>query len=144
MNTKICTICKEKKELNKFHSDPKKRLGVSQRCGACSSKMVKKIRDLKRKDPTWVAQERLRSRSKLFKCRYGITLEAYDQLAKSQDNLCKICSKLPKNGRYLVVDHCHKTGKIRGLLCDGCNVAIAILDNKGLLDKALTYLNVTI
>jgi hypothetical protein len=56
-----------------------------------------------------------------------ITVKEYDVRLKSQGGKCAICNKLPKeNGKALAVDHCHKTGKIRGLLCDSCNKHLAL------------------
>ena len=53
---------------------------------------------------------------------YGITLQDYDNLRAEQDNACYICQR-PETDftRPLVVDHCHSTGRVRGLLCNWCN-----------------------
>jgi hypothetical protein len=70
---------------------------------------------------------------------YGISVQEYDKLVKNQDGKCCICGEIPK--RWLVVDHCHKTGVIRGLLCDDCNMALGrFKDDPVLLTKALEYL----
>jgi len=82
-----------------------------------------------------------------LKCKYGITLAGYDALLKKQKGVCAIC-KLPYRGtnvagkpRRLDVDHCHKTGQIRGLLCNGCNQGIAFFfDKEDLLPKARAYI----
>jgi Recombination endonuclease VII len=77
---------------------------------------------------------------------YGITLEYYRSLLESQDNLCRICKgpgfKLqPKQRILLVVDHCHKTNIVRGLLCHNCNRALGLLkDSTTNLREALSYL----
>jgi len=63
-----------------------------------------------------------RRRNERFKRRYGITLDDYNEMLKKQSNKCKICKISPDNlKRKLCIDHCHETGKIRGLLCDKCN-----------------------
>lgn len=72
--------------------------------------------------------------------RYGLLPEEYDQMLYNQDSKCAICGKPPKGKYPLAIDHHHKTGKVRGLLCFGCNRAIAILDNPELLNKANAYL----
>src|SRR2546428_9677 len=51
---------------------------------------------------------------------YGITPEQYDQMLLEQQGRCKICPRRPSK-RKLNIDHCHKTGKVRGLLCWRCN-----------------------
>jgi hypothetical protein len=64
-----------------------------------------------------------------LKLYYGITLIQYNEIFNSQNGCCKICgthqSELKK---ALFVDHDHKTGKIRGLLCHQCNIGIGIFN----------------
>lgn len=52
--------------------------------------------------------------------RLGLTIKQYEAMSKKQKHKCAICHK-PENGRRLAVDHCHKTGKVRALLCGPCN-----------------------
>ncbi len=73
---------------------------------------------------------------------YGITIDEYEELAAMQGNVCWMCKKkeMSKDG-YLHVDHCHKTGKIRGLLCGPCNRGIGALgDSIELLRRGIEYL----
>jgi hypothetical protein len=73
----------------------------------------------------------------------GITLsfEEYLVMVSRQKGVCAICKKINKNGRALAIDHCHKTGKVRGLLCGKCNIGIGLLDDDiKLLQKATKYL----
>lgn len=76
--------------------------------------------------------------------RYGLTKEQYLEMMEAQRSGCAICggsSGSSRNRRVLCVDHCHHTGKIRGLLCDNCNKGIGCLkDDVGLVRKALLYL----
>ena len=83
-----------------------------------------------------------------FKKNYGITLKQYEQMMADQDNLCAICEK-PENAvnpttqkvRNLAVAHCHKTGKVRGLLCTSCNSIIGHADDSvDLLEEAIHYI----
>jgi hypothetical protein len=81
-------------------------------------------------------------RLRYLKRRYGITIEQYDTMVEKQGGLCAICGK-PPNGRWkrLAVDHCHKTGKVRGLLCHACNVLLGHAeDNWEVLCNAVRYL----
>lgn len=72
--------------------------------------------------------------------KYGITLEQYEQLEKKQKGVCAICGNKNQN-KKLDVDHCHKTGKVRGLLCSNCNNGLGkFKDDKTLLNKAIKYL----
>ena len=79
---------------------------------------------------------------------YGINLDDYDRMLAEQGGVCAIC-KQPERAfekrfdrvRKLAVDHCHDTGKVRGLLCTGCNQGIGNFDhNIELLRLAITYL----
>lgn len=54
---------------------------------------------------------------------YGITLEQYDEMFRQQGGACAVCGSVPKKNR-LSVDHDHATGKVRGLLCMNCNIAL--------------------
>ncbi len=80
--------------------------------------------------------------------KYKITPSEYSAMFSQQNGRCKICN-LPETTvdtrygrtRTLSVDHDHKTGKIRGLLCEQCNRALGMLkDNRLLLEKAILYL----
>ena len=77
--------------------------------------------------------------------KYGLTPDQYDDRLKSQNGCCAICkSNSPKTSRikHFCVDHCHKTGKIRGLLCSKCNRAIGLLeDSVEFLQTAIGYLS---
>ncbi len=71
---------------------------------------------------------------------YGLTLEMYDELLASQDGCCAICRDFSR-GRPLHVDHCHTTGRVRGILCFTCNTALGkFRDSRDLLQKADQYL----
>ena len=80
-----------------------------------------------------------------LKYKYGITLEEYQFQYKKQKGVCKICKQKQKGVRYkwLSVDHNHKTGKVRGLLCWHCNKALGLFqDNIKNLKAAIRYLYV--
>ena len=84
---------------------------------------------------------RLSNRRSVVKCNYGITLEQYDKMFEAQGNSCAICNGVNKSGRKLSVDHDHKTGKVRGLLCGKCNHGIGQFnDSVRLLQKVISYL----
>lgn len=71
--------------------------------------------------------------------RYGKTIEDYDVTIAAQNGCCALCLRPPKNKR-LAWDHCHETGRIRGLLCVGCNGHLGGLgDNEAGLLRALAY-----
>jgi len=75
--------------------------------------------------------------------KYNLTIDGYNQLLIEQNGCCKICGRhQTKLKKKLVVDHCHRTGKVRGLLCYNCNLGIGLLfDNQTILQSAINYLN---
>lgn len=79
---------------------------------------------------------------------YGITLEQYLDMAEKQNYVCALCGKSNfamgcTHTGCLVVDHDHKTGKVRGLLCHNCNRALGLLhDDPDLMHKASEYVKV--
>lgn len=75
--------------------------------------------------------------------RHGITLEQYHQMLEDQDHKCAICQRYPEDNpkNPWHVDHDHKTGKIRGILCHACNTALGnFKDDPETLGNALKYL----
>ena len=94
------------------------------------------------KNTTTKSGKKEKIRESNLKQRYNLSIEEYENLLRSQNGQCKICKATKnKSNRRLSVDHCHKSGKIRGLLCNHCNVAIGMLkDNPELLKQAISYL----
>jgi hypothetical protein len=88
----------------------------------------------------WHAKPELdRQASRAYK--YGITADNFKQMFETQQGKCAICNEEPKTKRGLHVDHDHETGKVRGLLCHGCNVALgSFKEDVTLLNKAIEYL----
>lgn len=72
--------------------------------------------------------------------RYGLTAEDYERLLEKNDGCCHICMTRPTEGSVLDVDHCHATGRVRGLLCQKCNKAIGLFaDDPIVIEKAAHY-----
>ena len=72
-----------------------------------------------------------------------MTVEQYDAMLIGQNYVCAICNKSEKSSTkgVLFIDHDHKTGKVRGLLCDTCNRGLGYFyDDKSLLRNAVEYL----
>lgn len=75
--------------------------------------------------------------------RYGITPEQRDEMREAQGGLCAICQRTSKDGK-LVIDHCHTSGKIRGLLCHNCNLTLGkFQDNPDWFRQAAAYVEKT-
>ena len=134
---KTCTLCKELKNLSCFSKAGRKE-ALRSNCKTCDAKKYKKW---KNKDRTAYLRSSTNSGLKL---RYGIELKDYENLLIKQDYCCKIC-KTKSPGRTGVkrfaVDHCHKTNKVRGLLCMACNTSIGLLnEDPKLFDAAKQHL----
>jgi hypothetical protein len=69
--------------------------------------------------------------------RYGLNKKEYLELINEVNGICPICKK----NKATVVDHCHKTGKVRGFICQHCNTALNLVENKKALERALQYLD---
>jgi hypothetical protein len=118
-------MCKEQKPLSEFHKS-------TNRCKSCG-KIYRK--DYSKRDYVKRAES-----SRQLNLNYGITLADYDKMLAEQGGGCAVCGKEP-NGTRLHVDHNHKTGAIRGLLCNGCNVALgSVDDNLSTLSGLIKYL----
>ena len=130
--TKPCTRCQEVKPLTDFPATRRFKSGRLPHCKSC-----KKAMDAKyvKKNPT-----PLQYRKSMLKISYGLTLEQFDEMSARQGGKCLICNNPPNDG-VLRVDHCHTSNKIRGLLCNRCNLAIgAFADSTDVLDNAIKYL----
>lgn len=72
--------------------------------------------------------------------KYGLSEQEFQKLYSNQSGICAICGGVDK-GKELAIDHDHKTGKVRGLLCSRCNQGLGLFrDNSDLLTKAVLYL----
>jgi hypothetical protein len=88
-------------------------------------------------------------RDRYLRILYDLTPEQYTEMVVEQKGLCAICFKpetqiTKSNGqtRPLSVDHCHTSGRVRGLLCNVCNQALGLFkDDPTILSSAINYLN---
>lgn len=127
-----CSDCKESKTLSEFYKNRADSSGIERRCKACTKKRGKNW------NKTNPAQRKKYARAWTLK-KYGLTPQSYEHLVKRQNGCCAICEKLNLDGN-LHVDHDHKSGKVRGLLCGDCNRGLGMFkDCPQLLYKAADY-----
>ena len=133
LSSRECVKCKKDLALKNFYFRINKKTGTKY----FSSKCIKCFN---------IYNYNIDKNFKLKKA-YGITLDQYNDMLSKQDGKCMICL-VDNNGLYqnkkkaFAVDHCHTTGKIRGLLCGDCNSGIGLLkENIDLLNNAIKYLN---
>lgn len=141
--TKTCTKCKTPKTLDAFSISTSVVWQRRYRGSWCKACVATSHRD-KRKCPKG-RRAILNSEKKKM---YGITQDQYEAMYAQQKGLCAIChqpEKTPTNDgkaiRMLAVEHCHRTGAVRGLACRSCNSGLAqFRDDPELLRSAIRYL----
>jgi hypothetical protein len=169
LTQKKCTKCGEVKPLDEFKKDKRRPDGASSWCKPCAEKYAK-AKNYPSKRGTKEAAKARRKRyviknrervnaynrnyrkdhkrpvlpetSRDFHLRraYGISLAEYESMLEQQGGVCLICGCSSLDRRFHV-DHNHETGKIRGLLCHNCNVAIGLIsDNPTVADRMAAYL----
>lgn len=160
---KICSECKIEKNFHCFGKDKYNKDGY---CYACKECRNAQLREYNKKNPEirkkindsfidyrkeyYSDEERKRKyKSNCLKRTFGIDIDEYEKMLSNQSGVCKICNNVetakPSNSnkteKCLSVDHCHKTGKIRGLLCSFCNAALGMAkENKEILARMILYL----
>lgn len=160
---KPCSICGESKPVDDFR---KLKNGRSSHCKPCAAthlrewraKNADKLKAQRRERTLSVTPEEKaarqaaeragyaknpdRWRSHRLRHQYGITLDQYREMLKSQGGVCAICKKECISGRSLAVDHDHETDKVRQLLCANCNRGLGFFqDSPELLKIASAYLD---
>ena len=149
-NYKRCSKCGKVKLLNLFYKNKTRTGGYSYECKSCSNDRIKKYRksgknNIREKElerhKLYYERYKIKLRDDKFLRDYGITYAEKLSMIEDQQNKCKICGK-EINKITGCLDHCHKTKKVRGILCRNCNMAIGIFqDNISTLKKAIKYLS---
>lgn len=130
-----CSKCKTEKDGTSFPKNKARKNGLNAHCRACV-----KIYSDAHKASRGVAIKIRNKRNSLIR-KYGITFETYMEMLEGQDFLCSICRTRPSDKNWFCVDHDHKTGKIRGILCMKCNAGIGQFgDSRERLLRAAIYL----
>lgn len=151
---KKCYLCLQTKSVDEFYRDKTRKDGLTTKCKQCSRTYVKKNIDPNRTHKycskckvTLPLESFAKSKvadgyqSACRTCRsllpYNITPEEYHGMMEQQAGACAICGEVEK----LVVDHCHETQKVRGLLCIKCNWGLGhFKDSHERLTSAAEYL----
>lgn len=103
--------------------------------------------DVKKNAREWRAKNPDKCKNTDLKKHFGITLDRYNEMLENQDGKCSICGKKEvssRNGKFysLAVDHNHKTGEIRKLLCSKCNKGLGCFDDSiEIMESAIRYLS---
>lgn len=131
---KSCNTCKETKALDFFSkgNGKYKKLNV---CKTCDAERRRNYHA--NLSPDKKAQKAIVQRVADYKRVYGLPDDLATQLAHNREGSCQICGET----KFLVVDHCHSTGDVRGLLCQQCNSVLGYAKDKiSTLESAISYL----
>ena len=128
---KICKICNLEKDISDFYAGRKD-------CKSCKNLIAKQWR---KDNPKNTEKHLVRMRERAKERRYGITQEQFNKMLIDQKNMCAICSSKFKNTKNTHIDHCHDSSRVRGLLCNNCNMALGQFnDNTDIMDNIIKYL----
>ena len=133
--TKVCKHCNVEKDDSEFYQTFDRwsqKQYLSSRCKPCHQ-------EYKRENPNTSRN----SKAEKLQLRYGLTYEQWEAMREKEDYRCMICAITEEElGRKLDVDHCHDSGKVRGILCNPCNTMLGHgRDNVAVLEAAIKYLN---
>lgn len=141
---KPCSGCEAWQPLENFGADRSRKDGLANLCRSCARTRYRAWVEANRERHREQTKER-RRRQPLSKrqdhhrkYRYGMQPGEFEAMRDAQRGACAICQQIPET--RLVVDHCHSTDEVRGLLCDRCNHALHLIEQPDLLAAALSYL----
>mgnify|MGYP001025011870 CR=1 FL=1 len=142
-----CNCCSQILPESAFYKETRTKRGYQRRCKSCqkagAAYSYEKNQDsvLARLKESYCPTA---ERDKKLKRFYGISLLQYEEMLISQDGKCLICGSTDSchNSGQFVVDHCHSTEVVRGLLCHHCNLLLGhAKDSTATLQAAINYLN---
>lgn len=137
---KKCCRCKVTKPASDFYKSSHQQSGLFSSCKACEISRIEK--EKQHRTAYWKGYYKSHTQEMHLLRKYNITKARREEMLAHQGGQCAICYKLEKNlPRILVVDHCHSSGMVRGLLCQLCNTGIgAFEDDKARMLRAISYL----
>jgi Recombination endonuclease VII len=137
---KTCRMCKVRQPFSSFRKNKNGSNGYASRCVPCDNADLRERRKRYRTTAKYRVRYRPdKVRERKLKERYGISPSDWDKLFESQGKSCAIC-KLSGSQRWHT-DHCHKSGIVRGILCQGCNHLLGFSsDDEAVLAAAINYL----
>jgi len=163
---KVCIYCRERKPASEYHSHRyttrtgRESVRLNSACRSCHGEKTKarkvanpertraQSRDYKRRNAAVLARRNAAYRRAnpqriagySMKHKHGLTMIEYEALLCQQGGVCKVCRQEAEPvgiKRRLHIDHCHETGRIRGLLCHNCNVSLGLMKDDPARIRAL-------
>jgi len=168
---KICIHCKKTLEFSLFNKCSNTKSGYQTWCRKCQAeryseyrknpevkqkiherykkyyeknreKMIQRTRDYEKRNPLETLEKRKKNSLRMKFIRYGITEEIFEQMKINQKQKCAMCPN-ELHSKNTHIDHCHRTNKVRGLLCTSCNMSLGFLEKENWLHRAQAYLRKT-
>lgn len=136
-----CLQCEIVKPASDFHAKSLKSGTIQGSCKPCALQRVKKWQkdNPERYEENWKRSTHGRDRLRRKAVEYNISVEDLQRLYDNADGKCEICGNGPK--RWLVIDHCHNSTKVRGIICEQCNQALGLFkDNPEVMRAAALYI----
>ena len=137
-----CPGCECIKPVTEF-STTRHGSGISPYCRECANEIARRRNATakgKAEKQAYYQRRKRQQRDNTLRREFGITIDQYEAMLVEQNNVCAICGGVDKS-KSLAVDHDHKTGKVRSLLCGRCNPAVGfLLDNPEYARKVLAYI----
>lgn len=139
---KKCSECLEDLSETHFHKNKDSPDGLHSKCKVCKNKKARNYYENCKEGLETPRKVGRNYRDYHLKKTYGISLQQYNELLEKQQHSCAVCGKhADKEKKSLAVDHNHKTGEIRGLLCSHCNYRVVGRWTDGtLLRKVVDYI----
>ena len=136
---KQCRTCKILKPSEDFYPHRSYRDGRKCVCKVCEKRYAKI--HVKQQRARYPEKYKAAARRQQLKRKYGMTVLQFELMWESQLGKCSCCGDPLRTGKQSAVDHCHKTGAVRGLLCSRCNLGLGcFLDSASRLSRAAAYL----
>lgn len=134
---KTCKICEVEKDESEFYFSNGY---INHHCKSCNTKKAKEWCNNNRE------ARKLSSSKYHYKKSYNLSIEEISAMFESQNGKCPVCNSLmildgKRSNQQAVIDHCHETNDIRGMLCNLCNKGLGhFRDNAEFLSNAIKYL----
>lgn len=143
----LCPRCREcrKEEHSKYYQDNREKINARTKKWWDAHPEAARVKwhkyyqnnpeKVRLKNEKFQAENPTYNRTAALKRNYGITPKDWDRMSAEQAGVCAICKQVP-GGKGFYIDHCHKTGQVRGLLCFTCNMALGLLKDSAIFARS--------
>ena len=131
--------CVNPQSFSEFRDQKGRKYGKKSQCKTCEKRYYDARKDIDSlKSRVWYRENKYRQKMYKVKKQYGLDSKEYERMMEETKGECFIC----KRASNLVVDHCHASLRVRGLICNNCNRGLGYFkDSVGFLESAISYLN---